>query len=372
MKNHPVDILFQTESNGFDNLFHELFSSKHAPVSIFKKDRDLSRFEKYVKDFFDNKLIIPFTGEVQIASLQYLNTENFESLKFEDGVETIYIENANSISEILVGSLQNEDDLCWVDNFKYLGNGKLLILINEHENDFIRFNEPFFNALIDDSYILDTFTNDQIEFHKNSNIFKLETFCYEPLMITLNYFNEALKPLIEKEVRDEILKFLPGLSNWNAIPAVFNKTHFSLIANFDWGWISEQTKKGDNYNGDYLSTKALKFLSTQRKNIKYDLNNNINPFEQLVKEINTAEQYIFGETYHIDLEFRNGDDIFIKPNGFEGFNFQEIKILENQTRNNLGSIYLWKYILTESLITIEYSLHKTSKELILYIPFVSK
>ena len=40
MKNHPVDILFQTESNGFDNLFHELFSSKHAPVSIFKKDRD--------------------------------------------------------------------------------------------------------------------------------------------------------------------------------------------------------------------------------------------------------------------------------------------------------------------------------------------
>jgi hypothetical protein len=39
--------------------------------------------------------------------------------------------------------------------------------------DFIRFNEPFFNALIDDSYILETFTNEQIEFHKNSNIFKL-------------------------------------------------------------------------------------------------------------------------------------------------------------------------------------------------------
>ena len=47
----------------------------------FKIDKDLSRFEKYVKAFFDIKLPIPFTGEVQITSLQYLNTDNFESLK---------------------------------------------------------------------------------------------------------------------------------------------------------------------------------------------------------------------------------------------------------------------------------------------------
>ena len=372
MKNHPVDILFQTESNGFDNLFHELFFSKHAPVSIFKINKDLSRFEKYVKTFFDIKLPIPFTGEVQITSLQYLNTDNFESLKFENGVETINIENANSISEILVGSLHNEDELCWVDNFKYLGNGKLLILINEHENDFIRFNEPFFNALIDDSYIVETFTNEQIEFHKNSNIFRLETFCYEPLTITLNYFNEELKPLIEKEVRDEILKFLPGLSNWNAIPAVFNKTHFSLIANFDWGWISKQVKKANNYNGDYLSSKALKFLSTQRKDIKYNLNININLFEQLVKAINKAEQYIFGETFIIDLEFRNEDELYLKPNGFEGFNFQQVSILETNNGNNLGSIFIWKYNLIESLISIEYSIQKTSKDLITGIPFENK
>jgi hypothetical protein len=370
MKNHPVDILFQTESNGFDNLFHELFFCKHAPVSIFKTDKDLSRFEKYVKTFFDIILPIPFTGEVQITSLQYLNTENFESLKFENGVETINIENANSISEILVGSLYNEDDLCWVDNFKYLGNGKLLIIINEHENDFLRFNEPLFITLIDENYTLKSFTNEKIEFKKNEKIFNVETYCYEPLMITLNYFNEDLNPLTEKEVREEILKFLPELSNWNAIPAEFNKKYFSLIANFDWGWISKQTKKGDNYNGDYLSTKALKFLSTQRKNIKYGLN--INPIEELVNEINKVEQFIFGDKYHINNEFSSEDELYDKPNGFEGFNFQQVIILDNDTENNLGSIFIWKYNIEGNNITIEYSINKTTQNLISNIPFESK
>jgi hypothetical protein len=369
MKNHPVDILFQTESNGFDNLFHELFFCKHAPVSIFKTDKDLSRFEKYVKTFFDIKLPIPFTGEVQITSLQYLNTENFESLKFENGVETINIENANSISEILVGSLYNEDDLCWVDNLKYLGNGKLLIIINEHENDFLRFNEPLFITLIDENYTLKSFTNEKIEFQKNDKIFTFETYSFEPLMITINYYNEELDPLNEKEVKEEILKLLPGLSNWNAIPAEFNKKYFSLIANFDWGWISEQTKKGDNYNGDYLSTKALKFLSTQRKNIKYHSNTNTNLIDQLVNEINKAEKFIFGKKYHIDNEFSSEDELYNKPNGFEGFNFQQVLIFENDTKNNLGTIFLWKYNKVDNNLIIEYSINKTTKNLILEFPF---
>ena len=120
---HPMDLIFETKVDGFDNVFHKLFFEKHAPVAVFKKTMQISTFDKSIKELFDVKLPIPFTGEVQITSLQYSNTGNFESLKFEDGIETIKIENANSISEILAKSLKNEDDAYWVDKFKYLGDG---------------------------------------------------------------------------------------------------------------------------------------------------------------------------------------------------------------------------------------------------------
>lgn len=371
MKNHPLDILFQTESNGFDNLFHELFFSKHAPVSLFKKDKDLSRFEKYLKTFFDIKLPIPFTGEVQVTSLQYSNSGDFDSNSFENNVETTFVENAKTVSEILIQSLKNEDDFCWVENYKYLGDGKLLIFINEYENDFIRFNEPLYDSLLDDGYFLESFANDHLNFQKDQNIFRLETYCYEPLMITINYYHEELDSLNEQEVRAEITKFIPGFSNWNCIPAFFNDKSYSLIANFDWGWIDKDSKIVNRFDGDFLSARAIKFLSFQRSKIQFELNSNENPFEKLVLEVNKTEDYIFGHSYFIDLEDKNEEDLDLNktPNGFKGFKFQQVVLEAKATGDRIGSIFLWSYIISESIVKAEYSIQTTTKKLVMNIPF---
>lgn len=366
-----MDIFFETKSNMFDNIFTELVFPKHAPVSVFKNVEDLSIFEKYTRGLFDINLPIPFTGEVQVSYLDPSVHNDFKAKNFTKDAKTIVIKSAKTISEILLLSLIDEDGLCWVDYFKYLGDGKLLICLCEHENDFIRFNEPLFNSLIADGYRIESYSNKEIWFKKNNFIINIETFCYEPLMITINYYHEELNPLIEQEVRDEILKFLPGLSNWNCIPAMFNKKRFSLIANFDWGWISKDIKVDDCFNADYLTARALKFLSTQRRSIQYKLDKNDNPFDRLVFEVNKAEKNIFGESYYIDVEINREEDAKLNktPNGFKDFKFQQIALLTKQSGDNLGDIILWKYNSTKEAIAIEYSIKKTSKELILNIAF---
>jgi hypothetical protein len=159
------------------------------------------------------------------------------------------------------------------------------IISTSFENDFIRFNEPLFNELVDHGYSIEFYNNELIEFHKNNFIFKLETYCYEPLMIILNYYHEEFETLIEKDVQNEIIKFLPGLSNWNCIPAFFNGKTFSFIANFDWGWINKDSKIVNRFDGDFLSAKAIKYLSSLRKQLKYETNLKDNQFEKLVLEI---------------------------------------------------------------------------------------
>ena len=368
MKKHQTDIIFETESNSYDNVFHEMFFSKHAPVSVFKLDKVLSNLESYIKSLFEVELTVPFSGMIQITSLQYADSGDFDSKNFVEGVETIKVENAKTIADILVQSLKNEDNLCWVDNYKYLGDGKLLIFINEHENDFIRFNEPLFNELVKDGYSIEFYNNELIEFHKNNYIFKIETYSYEPLMIILNYFHEELETLIEKEVRDEIIKFIPGLSNWNCIPAFFNSKTFSLIANFDWGWINKDSKIINRFDGDYLSAKAIKYLSSLRKQVKYEINLKDNQLEKLVIEINKEENNIYGESYSIEQDFLTSDDLIKTPNGFKGFKFQQILIKANEEGDSIGSIFIWHYYISESIVSIEYSIAKTTQELISKIP----
>ena len=370
---HPMDLIFETKVDGFDNVFDKLFFEKHAPVSVFKKTMQISTFDKSTKELFDVKLPIPFTGEVQITSLQYSNTGNFESLKFEDGIETIKIENANSISEILAKSLKNEDDSYWVDNFKYLGDGRLLFLINEHENDFLGNYEVFFNSLILDGYSIESYKNYEIEFHKDQFNFRLDTLCIEPLIIGIYYYHEEYDyPLIENKVRAEVLKFLPSLSKHNPIPAIFNKDNFSLIAKFEsWGWIDQDYKVGGPYDRDYLTARALKFLSSQRKSLQFELEKNDNPFDRLVAEVNKAENYIYGESFYIDSEYKDQEyrNLIKTPLGFRGFKFQQIEIFTKQWGDNLGDIILWKHKMTKSSVSIEYSIKKTTKELIMNIPF---
>jgi hypothetical protein len=371
MNNHLVDILFETESNGYDNVFHEIFSSKHAPVSVFKTDKDLSKFETNVKSLFELELLVPFSGEVQITTLQYSNNGDLDSSSFENDVETTVVENAKTVSKILIQSLKNEDDFCWVDNYKYLGDGKLLIFINEHENDFIRFNEPLYDTFLDDGYIIESFANDHLHFQKDQKVFRLETYCYEPLIITINYYHEELDSLNEQEVRSEIAKFIPGFSNWNCIPAFFNDKTYSLIANFDWGWIDKDSKIINRFDGDFLSAKATKFLSSQRNEIQFQLNLNVNPMEKLVLEINKTENFIFGQSYMIDLEDKNEEDLDLTktPNGFKGFKFQQVVLEAKDTGDSIGSIFLWSYIISESIVTVEYSIQKTTEKLIMNIPF---
>ena len=366
-----MDIFFETKSSMFHNIFTELVFPKHAPVSVFKNVEDLSIFEKYTRGLFDINLPIPFTGEVQVTYLDSSIHNDFESKNFTNDAKTIVIKSAKTISEILLLSLIDEDDLCWVDNFKYLGDGKLLICLCEHENDFIRFNEPLFNSLIADGYRIESYSNKEIWFQKNNFIINIETFCHEPLMITINYYHEELDSLNEQEVRAEITKFIPGFSNWNCIPAFFNDKSYSLIANFDWGWIDKDSKIVNRFDGDFLSARAIKFLSFQRNKIQFELNSNENPFEKLVLEVNKTEDYIFGHSYFIDLEDKNEEDLDLTktPNGFKGFKFQQVVLEAKETGDRIGSIFLWSYIISESIVKAEYSIQTTTKKLVMNIPF---
>jgi hypothetical protein len=46
-----------------------------------------------------------------------------------------------------------------------------------------------------------------------------------------------------------------------------------------------------------------------------------------------------------------------------------IEIFTEESDTSNGDIILWKYITTKSTVTIEYSIKKTTKELIMNIPF---
>jgi hypothetical protein len=46
-----------------------------------------------------------------------------------------------------------------------------------------------------------------------------------------------------------------------------------------------------------------------------------------------------------------------------------IEIFTKESDTSIGDIILWKYKMTKSSVTIEYSVKKTTKELIMNIPF---
>mgnify|MGYP000388820867 CR=1 FL=1 len=58
-----------------------------------------------------------------------------------------------------------------------------------------------------------------------------------------------------------------------------------------------------------------------------------------------------------------------KPKGFGKYTFQDLNILTKANGMPIGNIILWKYEQKNDLVTIEYSIQKTSKELIMKIPF---
>jgi hypothetical protein len=372
LESHPMDRFFQTDSELFDNIFSELIFPKHAPVSIFQKKKPLTIFEKCIKKFYDIELPVPFTGEVQIA---FDADEEIEAEDFIDGEEIIVVKNAKTISEILIKTLKNVDEFSWVDSFQYIGNGKLRIYISQYENDFIRYNETLFNSLINEGYTLMTLRNSAISFEKDDFTIFMDAPYYEPEIFTINYSNNHIDmiPLNEKLVREEILKFLTGFSYWNCIPALFNEKRFDLVAHFDWGWInndssSSTSSSNDYYDADCLSAKAVKFLANQRKSLKYNIDANEKAINCLVSEVNKNENYIFSKTYNIDSD-NKVENLNELPYGFKGFKFLEIEIYKTESYTNIGGIILWKYKTTKSTVTIEYSIKKTTKELIMNIPF---
>ena len=203
----------------------------------------------------------------------------------------------------------------------------------------------------------------------------METQDYEPLFFTLSYYhsNSIKVSLNEKLVREEILKFLPGFSNWNCIPALFNEKRFDLVAHFDWGWInndcsSSTSSSNEYYDADCLSAKAVKFLASQRKSLKYDLDPNEKAIDCLVSEVNKNENYIFSKNYNIDSDNRI-ENLSELPYGFKGYKFLVIEIFTKESDTRIGDIILWKHNMTKSSVTIEYSIKKTTKELIMNIPF---
>jgi hypothetical protein len=172
-----------------------------------------------------------------------------------------------------------------------------------------------------------------------------------------------------------MLKFLPGFSNWNCIPALFNEKRFDLEAQFDWCWInndssSSTSSSNDYYDADCLSAKAVKFLASQRKSLKYNIDANEKAINCLVSEVNKNENYIFSKSFNIDSD-NKVENLNELPYGFKGYKFLEIEIYTKETDTNIGGIILWKYKTTKSTVTIEYSIKKTTKELIMNIPFES-
>jgi hypothetical protein len=232
--------------------------------------------------------------------------------------------------------------------------------------------------LINEGYILDRLSNNSINFENNNFRFFMITQGYEPLYFTIHYCKDYNsldnEPLNEKLVREEMLKFLTGFSNWNCIPALFNEKRFDLVAHFDWRWIdndySSSTPSSNDYHYDDngLLAKAVKFLSTQRKTLKYDVNTNEMAVNCLVSEVNKNENYIFSKSYNIDSD-NTVENLNELPYGFKGYKFLEIEIFTKESDTNIGGIILWKYKTTKSTITIEYSIKKTTKELIMNIPF---
>ena len=369
MNTDSMDLFFETKSNYFQNKIEELIFPMHAPVSIFQGKNELSIFDIHIKTIYENvKLPIPFSGQVQIVNYNPHIDKNLDSIKFSDDADTILISNANSLYEILYLSLKNEDGLFWVEKFKYIGHGKLLILISEHENDFLRWNEPLNNALIKEGYKLDSISNKEIIFKKDNFVFIFETFSYEPtLMITLTYQHENLIPLKETAVRNELLKFTPELSNWNCIPAKFNEKSFSLISYNDFDSIQKDYKVVDRFNGDYLAAQALKFLYSQRKSVQYS--SDLSSIDKLILEVNEIDRLVDDNINYIEVENQNDIKLDKTPYGFKGFKFQIIKLKHKETGEIIGNIILWNFKLIKSIITIEYSIQKTSNNLISNIPF---
>jgi hypothetical protein len=183
-----------------------------------------------------------------------------------------------------------------------------------------------------------------------------------------SYNQEVKNPLTEKKMRAEMIKFLPGLSDWNCIPAFINERCFMLVVDVFNAVDEEESIEG--YTGaEEYAAKSLKFLHTQRRNITYKLPTNGNSVSQLVTTVNLHEKNLFGKTYFIKDAKEIKNTLAQKPKGFGKYTFQDLNILTKANGMPIGNIILWKYEQKNDLVAIEYSIQKTSKELLMKIPF---
>ena len=374
---NPMDIYFKRKYDWEDDIFSELLFLKSAPVSVFQKTEGLTLFEKEIKALFDVTLPIPFSGIAQITYNSVFSDdeegEQIPEINFD--LEIHNVREAKTIKNILEKVLQNEDKYCWVRRIRYLGNGELLIYISYEENDFIRDNDKLYNALLKDGYAIHVLFNNRISFKKQDTYFSIHADIFEPLIITVSYgfndysYNQEVKnPLTEKKMRAEMIKFLPGLSDWNCIPAFINERCFMQVVDVFNAVDEEESIEGYNGAEEYAAM-SLKFLHTQRRNITYKLPTNSNPINQLVTTVNLHEKNVFGKTYFIKEAKKMKNTLAQKPKGFGKYTFQDLNILTKANGMPIGNIILWKYEQKNDLVTIEYSIQKTSKELIMKIPF---
>jgi hypothetical protein len=379
---HPMDVYsnieYDYDGNEYidsdSNKFDDLLVLKKAPVSIFQKNKRLSNFEKHIKKLYDIILPIPYTGEVQISYNDPFTDEEYEQFDFDKTKEIKLIDSAKTIKDLLENVLKGEDEVCWVHFFRYLGAGKLLIYLSFEENDFIKDNYSLYNKLLEDSYTVKFLSNERIIFQKQETQFIIHAEWFEPMVITVRYGNiqNAKKLLTENQMRSEMVKFLAGLSDWNCIPAIFNEKNFILVADM-YNDINEDVKIKGYVGADECAAKSLIFLSTQRKKLTYPLLKNRNSVNQLVSIINLNEKSIFGKAYYIRDAEKLKDALAQQPKGFDKYKFQLVSILPKANSSfpmeRIGNIILWKYEQKNDLVTIEYSIQKTSKELIMKIPF---
>jgi hypothetical protein len=379
---NPMDIYFKTENEWDEDIFSELLFLKSAPVYVFQKKYGLTIFEKEIKKLLDIKLPMPFTGMVQITYNNpfpeyeddgtFLEPTETPEINYEQEIH--YVNSANTIKDILENVLQNEDGHSWVRHFRYINNrgvSQLLIYLGCEENDFIKDNNKLYDALIKDGYVIKALYNNRISFEKGETEFMVRADLFEPLIVTVSYFNslEAKKPLTESQLRAEMLKFLPGLADWNCIPAVLNERSFTMVVDVFNAIGDDQEIDSDlGIDAEVYAAESLKFLYTQKRSLTYKIPKIGNPVNQLVLKINQTEKNVFGKTYFIKDVKKLKDTLGQNPKGFDQYTFQNLNILIKANGMPIGNIILWKYEQTKDNVDIEYSIQKTSKELIMNIP----
>ena len=264
---------------------------------------------------------------------------------------------ANNCEEFLMMEGKN----LRINEIKYLSNERIVVFIREFEDDYIDYNIPFFNALIEDNYDIKLMTNNFIQLENNFMRVIIDDF-YEPELYIIKFIRINNVDLTVPDIKSAAVKYCSELMSLGYYPAKLSINEFSFI-NFDSNYYGFGDLKDDN--NFYLLGVCLEKLHNIRKKITFQLTNE-NSVQNLFTVINKNEENRFDSNFILDDYTISSFEEYISKSYFpsatyngKDYHFMIINI------KGIGDIIIWLYDRTETEVIVEYSLRVLTNNLIM-------